>query len=53
MIGKRKRLLSYIKDKNVKKYQDLVKKVESEDDFIDEKKTNKQKVTQKKEKKFI
>jgi len=27
MIGKRKRLLSYIKDKNVQKYQELVKKI--------------------------
>ena len=27
MIGKRKRLLSYIKDKNVQKYQNLVKKI--------------------------
>ncbi len=27
MIGKRKRLLSYIKDKNVQKYKDLVKKI--------------------------
>ena len=27
MIGKRKRLLSYIKDKNAKRYQDLVKKI--------------------------
>ena len=27
MIGKRKRLLSYIKDKNVEKYQELVKKI--------------------------
>ena len=27
MIGRRKRLLSYIKDKNVQKYQDLVKKI--------------------------
>ena len=27
MIGKRKRLLSYIKEKNVQKYQDLVKKI--------------------------
>ena len=27
MIGKRKRLLSYIKDKNLQRYQDLVKKV--------------------------
>ena len=27
MIGKRKRLLSYIKEKNVQRYQDLVKKI--------------------------
>ena len=27
MIGKRKRLLSYIKDKNVQKYRDLVKQI--------------------------
>jgi len=27
MIGKRKRLLTYIKEKNVKKYQELVKKI--------------------------
>ena len=27
MIGKRKRLLSYIKDKNFQQYQDLVKKI--------------------------
>ena len=27
MIGKRKRLLSYIKDKNIQRYQDLVKKI--------------------------
>ncbi len=27
MIGKRKRLLSYLKDKNVQQYQDLVKKI--------------------------
>jgi len=27
MIGKRKRLLSYIKEKNVQKYNDLVKKI--------------------------
>ena len=33
MIGKRKRLLSYIKDKNLQNYQDLIKKLESEDDF--------------------
>ena len=27
MIGKRKRLLSYIKDKNVQRYQELVNKI--------------------------
>ena len=27
MIGKRKRLLSYVKNKNSQKYQDLVKKI--------------------------
>ena len=27
MIGKRKRLLTYIKEKNLKNYQDLVKKI--------------------------
>ena len=27
MIGKRKRLLSYINDKNPQKYQDLIKKI--------------------------
>ena len=27
MIGKRKRLLNYIKDKNIQKYQDLVKRI--------------------------
>ena len=27
MIGKRKRLLSYIKDKNPKNYKDLIKKI--------------------------
>ena len=27
MIGKRKRLLSYVKNKNTQKYQDLVKKI--------------------------
>ena len=27
MIGKRKRLLSYIKDKNVQNYQNLIKKI--------------------------
>ena len=28
MIGKRKRLLSYIKEKNLKEYKDLIKKLE-------------------------
>ena len=27
MIGKRKRLLTYIKDRDIQKYQDLVKKI--------------------------
>ena len=27
MIGKRKRLLTYIKDKNLQRYQDIVKKI--------------------------
>ena len=27
MIGKRKRLLSYIKNQNVQKYQDIIKKI--------------------------
>jgi len=27
MIGRRKRLLSYVKDKNAQRYQDLVKKI--------------------------
>jgi len=27
MIGKRKRLLSFVKDKNVQRYQELVKKI--------------------------
>ena len=27
MIGKRKRLLSFIKDKNIQRYQELVKKI--------------------------
>ena len=27
MIGKRKRLLTYLKEKNIQKYQDLVKKI--------------------------
>ena len=44
MIGKRKRLLSYIKDKNVEKYNDLVKKIGIRGwFFIYEKKTIKKK----------
>ena len=27
MIGKRKRLLTYLKDKNIQKHQDLIKKI--------------------------
>ena len=47
MIGKRKRLLSYIKDKNVQKYQDLVNKIGIRGWFsINEKKTNKKKGNQ-------
>ena len=46
MIGKRKRLLSYIKDKNVQKYQDLVKQIGIRGWFLfNEKKTNKKKDT--------
>ena len=33
MIGKKKKTFTYIKEKNVQKYQELVKKLESEDDF--------------------
>ena len=44
MIGKRKRLLSYIKDKDVKKYQELVTKIGIRGWFLfDEKKTIKKK----------
>ena len=47
MIGKRKRLLTYIKDKNSQKYQDLVKKIGIRGWFLfNEKKTIKKKDTQ-------
>ena len=47
MIGKRKRLLSYIKDKNMQKYQDLVKKIGIRGWFlINEKETIKKKSIQ-------
>ena len=46
MIGKRKRLLSYIKDKNVQKYQDLVKRIGIRGWFpCNEKKTIEKKIT--------
>ena len=47
MIGKRKRLLTYIKDKNSQKYHDLVKKIGIRGWFLfNEKKTIKKKDTQ-------
>ena len=46
MIGKRKRLLTYIKDKNTQKYQDLVKKIGIRGWFLlNEKKTVQKKDT--------
>ena len=51
MIGKRKRLLSYIKDKNVQKYQDLVKKIGIRGWFQLMKKKQSKKKTQNKKKK--
>ena len=46
MIGKRKRLLSYLKDKNTQKYQDLIKKIGIRGLFqFNEKKTIKKKDT--------
>ena len=46
MIGKRKRLLTYIKDKNSQKYLDLVKKIGIRGWFLfNEKKTIKKKDT--------
>ena len=51
MIGKRKRLLSYIKDKNVQKYQDLVKKIGIRGWFLlMKKKQSKKKIIKKKKK---
>ena len=51
MIGKRKRLLSYIKDKNIQKYQDLVKKIGIRGWFQSMKKKQSKKKTQIKKKK--
>ena len=49
MIGKRKRLLGYIKDKNVQKYQDLVKKIGIRGWFpLMKKKQSKKKITKRK-----
>ena len=46
MIGKRKRLLSYIKEKDTQRYQDLVKKIGIRGWFLlNEKKTIKKKDT--------
>ena len=46
MIGKRKRLLSYVKNKNAQKYQDLVKKIGIRGWFLFmKKKQSKKKVT--------
>ena len=50
MIGKRKRLLSYLKDKNVQKYQDLVKKIGIRGWFPSMKKKSKKKILNKKKK---
>ena len=51
MIGKRKRLLSYIKDKNVQKYQELVKKIGIRGWFpLMKKKQSKKKIQNKKKK---
>ena len=53
MIGKRKRLLSYIKDKNVQKYQDLVKKIGIRGWFPSmKKKQSRKKIINKKKKKI-
>jgi len=46
MIGKRKRLLSFIKDKNVQKYQELVKKIGIRGRFQIMKKNQSKKKTQ-------
>ena len=51
MIGKRKRLLSYIKEKNVQKYKDLVKKIGIRGWFpLMKKKQSKKKTTKNKKK---
>ena len=51
MIGKRKRLLSYIKDKNFQRYQDLVKKIGIRGWFLSmKKKQSKKKILNKKKK---
>ena len=53
MIGKRKRLLSYIKDKNVQKYQDLVNKIGIRGWFSSmKKKQSKKKIVNKRKKKI-
>ena len=52
MIGKRKRLLTYIKEKNVQKYQDLVKKIGIRGWFPSmKKKQSKKKILNKRKKK--
>ena len=51
MIGKRKRLLSFIKDKNVQKYQELIKKIGIRGWFQLMKKKQSKKRTQNKKKK--
>ena len=51
MIGKRKRLLSYLKEKNVQKYQELVKKIGIRGWFQLMKKKQSKKKTQYKKKK--
>ena len=53
MIGKRKRLLSYIKDKNLKKYQDLIKKIGIRGwSLLMKKKQSKKKILNKRKKKL-
>ena len=53
MIGKRKRLLSFVKDKNVQKYQELIKKIGIRGWFqLMKKKQSKKKIQNKKKKYF-
>ena len=52
MIGKKKRLLSYMKDKNAKRYQELVKKIGIRGWFPLMKKKQSKKKTQNKKKKI-